>query len=166
MGYIREYVLQEGEMGRIVERNTEKQCQSIMFSDIVCLQNWRLCWFTQVSFLNAFLAGGSDDAWADAEDISEEDSALRFVCITDMSSFLAFEKTLNASGWLNPYNWCLLIYCQRKSQRQKDIGPFKRSLNYTEIFYFTIKIRSPRWRKYSASYLLVAEQSKIRGRRP
>jgi len=61
-----------------------------------------LCCFTQVSFLNAFFAGGSDDAWADAEDISEDDSALRFVCITDMSSFLAFEKTLNANGWLNP----------------------------------------------------------------
>ena len=46
------------------------------------LSDWGLSWFTQASVLNAFLAGGSDDAWADAEDISEEDSALRFVCIT------------------------------------------------------------------------------------
>lgn len=42
----------------------------------------RLSWFTQASVLDAFLAGGSDDAWADAEDISEEDPALRFVYIT------------------------------------------------------------------------------------
>lgn len=130
MGYITKHALQEGEMGRIVERNMERWCQSI--TPYACRAGD--CWFTQVSFLNAFLAGGSDDAWADAEDISEEDSALRFVCITDMSSFLAFEKTFNASGWLNPYDWCLLIYCQRRSQRQKDTGPFKRSLNYTGIF--------------------------------
>lgn len=49
------------------------------------LLDWGFSWFTQASVLNAFLAGGSDDAWADAEDISEEDSALRFVlCITGM----------------------------------------------------------------------------------
>lgn len=48
------------------------------------LSDWGSSWFTKASALNAFLAGGSDDAWADAEDISEEDSALRFVCIIGM----------------------------------------------------------------------------------
>lgn len=53
-----------------------------LFRHVHVLSDWGLSWFTQISVLNAFLAGGSDDAWADAEDISEEDSALRFVCIT------------------------------------------------------------------------------------
>lgn len=55
-----------------------------LFGHVHVLSDWGLSWFTQASVLNAFLAGGSDDAWADAEDISEEDSALRFVCITGM----------------------------------------------------------------------------------
>lgn len=55
-----------------------------LFGHMHVLSEWRLSWFTQALVLNAFFAGGSDDAWADAEDISEEDSALRFVCITGM----------------------------------------------------------------------------------
>lgn len=45
--------------------------------------DWGLSWCTQVS-VHAFLAGGSDDAWADAEDISEDDPALRFVCMAGL----------------------------------------------------------------------------------
>lgn len=79
-----------------------------LFGCMHVLSDWRLSWFTRAPVLNAFLAGGSDDAWADAEDISEEDSALRFVCITGMRK-RKFESKLTGSAtqFCSSLGWAL-----------------------------------------------------------
>lgn len=84
MGYIRKQDFQEEEMWGTTHRCEEKAPNHDLFVYVHILSDWGSSWFTKASVLNAFLAGGSDDAWADAEDISEEDPALRFVCIIGM----------------------------------------------------------------------------------
>lgn len=84
MGYIRKQDFQEEEMWGTTLRCEEKAPNHDLFVYVHILSDWESSWFTKASVHNAFLAGGSDDAWADAEDISEEDSALRFVCIIGM----------------------------------------------------------------------------------
>lgn len=84
VGYIRKQAFQEEEMWGTTFRCEEKAPNHDLLVCVHVLSDWGLSWFTKASVLNVFLAGGSDDAWADAEDISEEDSALRFVCITGM----------------------------------------------------------------------------------
>uniref|UniRef100_A0A8C3UPT5 Myotubularin related protein 14 n=1 Tax=Catharus ustulatus TaxID=91951 RepID=A0A8C3UPT5_CATUS len=71
--------VQVGKLQDLINRSKMARCRGrfvcpvILYKGKVKLHGW----FTKASVLNAFLAGGSDDAWADAEDISEEDSALR-----------------------------------------------------------------------------------------
>lgn len=62
----------------------ENRCQTIAFSGTCMSVEIGIVLVYTGFIFNAFLAGGSDDAWADAEDISEEDSALRFVSVAEM----------------------------------------------------------------------------------
>uniref|UniRef100_A0A669P0D5 Myotubularin related protein 14 n=1 Tax=Phasianus colchicus TaxID=9054 RepID=A0A669P0D5_PHACC len=70
--------VQVGKLQDLINRSKMARCRGRFVCPVILYKGKvKLCQFTQVSFLNAFFAGGSDDAWADAEDISEEDSALR-----------------------------------------------------------------------------------------
>lgn len=97
VGYIRKQNFQEEEMWGTTLKCEEKAPNHDLFVCVHTLSDWGLSWFTKASVLNASLAGGSDDAWADAEDISEEDSALRFVCIIGMRK-RGFEHNLTGSA--------------------------------------------------------------------
>uniref|UniRef100_A0A669P1F2 Myotubularin related protein 14 n=1 Tax=Phasianus colchicus TaxID=9054 RepID=A0A669P1F2_PHACC len=73
-----ESTVQVGKLQDLINRSKMARCRGRFVCPVILYKGKvKLCQFTQVSFLNAFFAGGSDDAWADAEDISEEDSALR-----------------------------------------------------------------------------------------
>lgn len=189
LGYIRKQDFQEEALWGTTLRCEEKALSHDLFVCIHILSDWGSSWFTKASLLNAFLAGGSDDAWADAEDISEEDSAFRFVCMIGMRkrefadwlshsvllfSSLGFEHRLEThqeaqgltflafgkESWVLMAGWSLLIYFQRKSWTQEYVEPLKMHLKGVAVFT-SPKSTSPGCKNCAVSYVFLAEQSEM-----
>uniref|UniRef100_A0A8C5T8S6 Myotubularin related protein 14 n=1 Tax=Malurus cyaneus samueli TaxID=2593467 RepID=A0A8C5T8S6_9PASS len=85
--------VQVGKLQDLINRSKMARCRGRFVCPVILYKGKHICrsatlagWgelYGRTGY-NYIFSGGSDDAWADAEDISEEDPALRFVHITGL----------------------------------------------------------------------------------